>query len=206
MVTMWKIDRLGMWKIDSLDDFIPLFSFSSSNLLVVSDNPEKNMACLESIKSSIEDYLEKREMEGKVRIIGFSSEKDIIDFQNDLQSLEEQYEKPRWGNVYETINELKNEDTGNGVFYYIPIYHEWHTIPDWDVPDKDMIYTWKDFMRDTIHDTYTWSIPFILSMDKESYGQIDFKGGTGSRLSGYGVLFPIDISSQTKTADTQFPT
>ena len=179
---------VSMWKIDSLDDFIPIFSLSSSNLLVVSDNPEQNMACLEIVKSSIEEYLEKREIEGKVRIIGFSSEKDISDFQDDLQSLEKQYKKPQWGNVYETINELKDKDTGKGAFYYIPIYHEWHTIPDWDVPDKDMIYTWKDFMRDTIHDTHTRSIPFIFSIDKESYGQIDFKGGTGSRLSGYGCL------------------
>jgi len=177
-----------MWDADSLDDVIPVLSLNNLNILIVSDTPEKNIACLETVKSSIEDYLEEKEMKGKVRIIGCSSENDIIDFQNDLLSLEKQYEKPRWGKTYEVINELKNEDTGTGVFYYIPIYHEWHKMSDWDVPDKDMIYTWKDFMRDTIHDTHTWSIPFILSMDKESYGHIDFKGGTGSRLSGYGCL------------------
>ncbi|NOQ37991.1 hypothetical protein GQ472_03805 [archaeon] len=177
-----------MWKIDSLDDFIPILSLSSSNLVIVSDTPEKNRACLETVKLSIEEYLEKREMEGKVRIIGCSSEEDINGLQEDLLSLENEYGKPRWGNLYEVINELKNEDTGTGAFYYIPIYHELHKMPDWDVPDKDMIYTWKNFMNDTIYATYNKGIPFILSMDKESHKQARFAGGAGSRTSGYRCL------------------
>ena len=179
---------MPMWPIKTLDDIIPIISLSNLNLVMVSDDPEQNMACLETVKSSIEEYLEKREMEGKVRIIGCSSEEDINGLQEDLLSLENEYDKPRWGNLYEVINELKNEDTGTGAFYYIPIYYEWHKMPDWDVPDKDMIYTWKDFMNDTIYATYNNGIPFILSMDKKSYKQARFAGGAGSRTSGYNCL------------------
>ena len=178
-----------MWEAKNLSDLIPIISLNDSNYMIVSDNSEKNMAGLESIKSSIEVYLGKKEMKGKVRIMNCSSEEDISGFQDDLRSLENEYEKPQWGKIYEVINELKDKDTGTGAFYYIPIYHEWHKMPDWNVPGKDVPYTWNDFMKDAIHDTFDRGIPFIFSMDKESYNQVQqFTGGAGSRIRGYKCL------------------